>query len=285
MWQYNKKEWFIGGGATGFLSDLGGLDRVGTGYSPIDLDFPGTKYMGHLGFRYRFKPMWATRSTLSYARLFASDQLTGEIYRNNRNLTAKTHVIEFSQTLEFIIFARESFGKRYNLPWIKGQKGHNEQLYLFAGIGAFFYAPQAADGTNLRPLKTEGQGLPDGPDPYGMFNICIPMGIGYKFAIGSNWRLGIEASYRMTFTDYLDDVSTDYYDKTILEDNYGAASAFYSDPSGPQNPNWTTTGEQRGDPREDDAYLFLSLTVYKNISYKSNKRYKTRQKWKVKASF
>lgn len=28
MWKYNKKEWFIGGGATDFLTDLGGLNRV-----------------------------------------------------------------------------------------------------------------------------------------------------------------------------------------------------------------------------------------------------------------
>lgn len=223
--------------------------------------------MGHLGFRYRFKPMWATRSSLTYARMYASDQFTSEPARNNRNLTAKTHVAEFSQTLEFIIYARESFGHRYKLPWIKGQKGHNEQLYVFAGVGAFFYAPQAADGTFLRPLKTEGQGLPGGPDEYGMFNISIPLGIGYKFAIGSNWRLGFECSYRMTFTDYLDDVFTDYYDKALLNNAYGPASAAYSDPSGPTNESWTGTGEQRGDPTEDDAMLFLSMTIYKNISY------------------
>lgn len=38
-WKKIRKEVFIQMGASGFLGDLGGLDKVGTHYSPVDYEF------------------------------------------------------------------------------------------------------------------------------------------------------------------------------------------------------------------------------------------------------
>jgi hypothetical protein len=63
-WSMNKKEIVFGIGATQFLGDLGGRDRVGNDYSLVDADLPSTGFSGLIGYRYRFHPNWATTSLL-----------------------------------------------------------------------------------------------------------------------------------------------------------------------------------------------------------------------------
>lgn len=109
--------------------------------------------------------------------------------------------------------------------------------------------------TNLRPLKTEGQGLPSGSRPYGPISFGIPMGVGYKTGIDALWRLSIELSYTQTFTDYLDDVSGKYYDNADIEYHYGSTSAYFADPSSGAFPTWTHEGELRGDSKHKDGYI------------------------------
>ena len=53
---------------------------------------------------------------------------------------------------------------------------------------------------------------------YSNFAICIPFGFGIKKAFHSTAGIKLEASYRFTNTDYLDDVSTFYYDRDKLRD-------------------------------------------------------------------
>ena len=49
-WSLNKKEIMFGIGATQFLGDLGGRDRVGTDYSLVDIDWPSTHIGGMVGY-------------------------------------------------------------------------------------------------------------------------------------------------------------------------------------------------------------------------------------------
>ncbi len=64
----------------------------------------------------------------------------------------------------------------------------------------------------LRGLGTEGQGNAAYPDrkPYGSMGICLPFGVGAKYAINPRMNIGVEISHRFTNTDYLDDVSKTY---------------------------------------------------------------------------
>ena len=57
----------------------------------------------------------------------------------------------------------------------------------------------------LRPLQTEGKS-------YENIAICVPAGFGIKKAFNSQGGIKLEAGYRFTNTDYLDDVSDVYYD-------------------------------------------------------------------------
>ncbi|UKN02946.1 hypothetical protein K6119_05385 [Paracrocinitomix mangrovi] len=276
-WKGQRKELLFGIGATNFLGDLGGLNKIGTDYSFMDLEWVTTRPSGHLGYRYRLRPWVATKSLLQYGVLRGSDQLTTEPFRHNRNLSFKTHLIEFSQHLELVIYNNEHYGRRNKIYGLKGHRNKNDLLYLFSGISVFAYIPQAEDGTNLRPLNTEGQGLPGGPKKYGLVNIGIPFGMGFKLGLDRVWRMSFELSYTKTFTDYLDDVSGVYYDWA----GNGYTEPDYADPSLGAFPNWTNPGEQRGDSKQKDAYFFFNVSIIRNLTQGKGGKVK----WRYRARY
>jgi hypothetical protein len=268
-WSLNKKELIFGIGAMSYLGDLGGLDRVGTDFSPADLDLRATSLGGLFGFRYRFAPKFATTTQISGGLIRGSDNLTNEIIRKSRNLSFRSPIVAISQRLEWIFYSYEQFGARYRIPGVNGRKDKNNQAYIFGGIGATYFNPQAqlnGSWVNLRDMHTEGQGLVGGPKQYGYVTAIVPMGIGFRFGLDKVWRLGLEISYTKTFSDYLDDVSTVYYNKDDIESTYGTDAAYLSNPS-TQNQTWFSEGQQRGD-KQKDSYINVNLVFYKNITYK-----------------
>lgn len=285
-WSLNKKEILFGGGATQFLGDLGGRNQVGKDYSLADLDWPATSWNGMAGFRFRFHPYWATTTTLNVGMLRGDDAHTNEIIRKSRNLHFRSIVIELAQRIELIILANEKFGARYRIPGLRGMKNHNEQLYVFTGAGISYFNPKArynGSWTALRPLKTEGQGLVGGPDEYLPVTATIPFGVGFRMGLNRMWRIGIEATYVKTFSDYIDDVSGTYYDPNELASQVGAASAFLSNPA-EQNANWFAAGQQRGDS-QNDSYFYLNIVFARNVTYKDYAKSRRMNKWRGKYKF
>jgi hypothetical protein len=280
-WETQKREFIFGMGASNFLGDLGGLDKQGTHYLPVDLEFNVTRPSGHLGYRFRFAHNWSTKSFLQYAVLKGDDALTNEPFRRNRNLSFRTHLFEFSQHLEFIFFSNEAYGARHQIATLKGMRNKNTVAYLFSGVSGFGYIPQGpADGgwTNLRPLHTEGQGLEGGGKEYAKVGLGIPVGIGYKIGIDQVWRLQFELSFTQTFTDYLDDVSGVYYDNDLIRDAYGSTSAYFADPSSGEYETWTSAGELRGDSKHKDAYVFFNVSFVRNMTFRGPSKVKWRYK-------
>lgn len=286
-WSLNKKEIMFGVGATQFLGDLGGRDQIGTDYSLVDLDFPSTSIGGMLGYRYRFHPYWATTTSFNIGLLKGDDALTREIIRESRNLHFRSIIVELHQRIEVIVLANEKFGNRYSLSrHSKRMKNHNEQLYLFSGVGICYFNPKAqynGSWVALRPLSTEGQGLPDGPKKVLPVTATIPLGIGFRFGLNRMWRMGIEATYVKTFSDYIDDVSTVYYDRDVLLAEVGPEAAYLSNPSS-QNSTWFAAGQQRGD-KQKDAYFYLNVVFARNITYKDYARQRKMQRWKGRYKF
>lgn len=284
-WSMNKHELFFALGATQFLGDLGGLNQVGSQKSIIDLDWPATRPGIGVGYRFRFHPMWATSTQLYFGLLNGDDANTDEIIRRSRNLSFRSPIVELSQRIECILFANERVGARYKIRGLKGSRPKADVFYVFSGISGFYFNPQTkinGGWTNLRPLRTEGQGLPGGADEYGKFNFAIPLGVGFKLGIGNFWRIGMELSYNKTFTDYIDDVSTDYYDPSILAAEVGQDAVYAANPA-IENHSWFTAGQQRGNPDDKDAYLFANITLTRNITYPKPRS--SRIKWKGRTKF
>jgi hypothetical protein len=290
-WSLNKKEIVFGIGATQFTGDLGGRDRIGTDYSLVDIDFPSTYINGMIGYRYRFHPYWATSTNLHVGMLRGDDALTNEVIRNSRNLHFRSILVELYQRIECIVYANEKFGARYKLPGHKYFKDKNTQVYLFAGVGAAYFNPKAmynGSWTALQPLHTEGQGMDehmvyplDGDPfmfkpkaPYKRVTLTIPMGIGYRFGLGRMWRIGFEATYVKTFSDYIDDVSTYYYNPSLL----GSAEAAYLSNPAVNNTTWFAPGQVRGH-KEKDAYYYLNLVVQRNITYRDYANQRRSYQW------
>lgn len=283
-WKHQRKEIIFGIGASNFLGDLGGRNQVGSAYTPLDMEWITTRPSGHIGFRLRLFNWLSTKSLLTYMVLKGDDALTTEPARRNRNLKFRSHLFELSQHFEVIIFNSEEFGARYRPLGIKGNGHKNTLVYLFSGVSGFYFIPQGPSNggwTNLRPLHTEGQGLPNGPDQYSNFGLAIPLGVGAKISLDAVWRMTFELTYTKTFTDYIDDVSTVYYDKNAIGAAYGAEAMALSDPSSGYFPTWTNPGEQRGDPSENDAYLMFNVSFTRNLTYKRRKG----RKWQYRSRF
>ena len=150
-------------------------------------------------------------------------------------------------------------------------KNRTWELIGFVGVGGFYYNPKGRHPTSgqyiaLKPLNTEGQGLPGGPSKYSNFSVSIPMGVAWRMILNKYWNIGIELNYRKTFTDYIDDVSTRYYpDRTAQLNAYGGTSVLMSDPNTGAIPNATAnnadgTGAQRGD-KQKDSFMGVQITV------------------------
>ena len=281
----NKKEIFLAVGATQFLGDLGGRDQDGTQKSPIDIDWPATRYGVGLGYRYRFHPYFATSTQFYFGEVSGDDAHTEQVIRQSRNLSFKSPIIELSQRFEYIILANEKVGARYKIKRLKGMRSKADQLYLFSGVGGAWFNPKTQVNGNwvdLKPLRTEGQGLPGGPDEYSNFTATIPFGIGGKLGISPFWRIGFEISYHKTFTDYIDDVSGNYYDPEILAQEVGQNAAYASNPA-IENHAWFAPGQQRGNPNDNDAYILANITIIRNVTYPKQKG--GRVKWKGRTKF
>ncbi len=281
-----QKQITFGIGASNFLGELGGANQVGT-FFVKDLEFSTTKPSAALGYRYKFNQLFALSGGFHYLAVKGNDNLTAEPYRQNRNLNFKSNIFELSIQGE-LYFTKEQQGHLYRIKNAKGRKSYKLQAYAFGGVGVFYFNPKAqyrGKWVALQPLGTEGQGLPDGPKKYSRFSICIPYGLGVSEGIGKNWSVGLEIGIRKTFTDYIDDVSGDYYDNAIIREQNGNTAADLADPSLANYPislggdatglKQSAAGEQRGDPTHKDSYMFMNITV----------SYKLRTRRSVKSKF
>ncbi|MEY4605144.1 MAG: hypothetical protein RIT43_2436 [Bacteroidota bacterium] len=277
-WSLNKKEIIFGLGVTQFTGDLGGRDQIGKDFSLVDIDLPSTGFGGMIGYRYRFHPYWATTTSLNIGRLRGDDALTNEIIRESRNLHFRSIILELHQRLEFIFYSNEKFGARYRLPGHKGAKNHNEQVYVFGGIGGSYFNPKARYNGRwvaLDPLNTEGQGMAGGARETLPVTLTIPMGLGVRFGIGRQWRFALEATYVKTFSDYIDDVHGFYYDPNSLQ---SPEASYLSNPA-KDNVTWFAPGQMRGQPQKD-AYYYLNVVVMRNVTYRDYTLKRRQYYWK-----
>ena len=281
-WRKNRTQLIGGLGASNFLGELGGRNQIGSDFI-WDLEMKQFKPALTIGIKYAVTNKVAIRGQLSYAMLAGDDALTAEMFRSNRNINFRSHAWELAGVCE-VIMHQVRPGHKYNLTGVKGTKPRAANIYAFAGIGLLKFNPQGyQDGNwyNLKPLGTEGQNL-GGAESYSLYTIVIPMGLGCRWQLKSqNVMVGFEIGHRLTFSDYIDDVSTVYYDNAKLADQPGFTTeenllaAYFADPSlgyyvedGNTFPlNSTGTGTQRGDSEDNDAYLFAQVTM----SYKLGK--------------
>jgi opacity protein-like surface antigen len=214
-----------------------------------------TKGVGGINVQYEVTERFLLRGGFTFAKVTGNDDFNSKTYLQTRNLHFETSISEISLLGEFAPFSLN------NMRWTP---------YVFGGIAVFRFNPYTKDSLNekvfLKPLSTEGQGLEGYPDrkPYSQTQFAIPFGGGIKYAINDNIRIGAEVGIRKLFTDYLDDVSTNYADPADLLAQRGQQAVDYSyrgDEVEGGDPAYPTKGAQRGGAQQKDLYYFTGLTL------------------------
>jgi hypothetical protein len=283
-WKRYRHEIWGGVGATSMLAELGGGPEEASDLF-FDINGNATRFAIAGGYRYKLNEVISTRANLAFAQLHGSDALSKDYHRQSRNITVSTTLIELSAVGE-AYFIKEKFNNRYSVRGIRGALGSTLSAYVMGGIGAFYYNPRGQHNGlsySLRPMGTEGQGLDGYDKKYSRFSFCIPMGVGAKFNLTKQFALNFEYSFRVTFTDYLDDTSTKYPDAVAVADANGGlgtadgdAAYYFSNPAIEVNDflagGTVPQGQQRGDKTTKDTYMFALIGLsYKFVSKKSNR--------------
>ena len=277
-----------------YFGDLAPINKAAS--TNISFTRPGFGF--HAG--YKFHHSMAIRAGLNWVRLygddFAADPNSEDSFlRYARNLSFRNDITELSLGFEFSFMP--NYGGADQRQPVNG--------YFFLGAALFLHnpmgkvpesdfqsdntgatpAPSAGEWVSLRDLGTEGQNLGITP-AYSTTELAIPFGIGLGFRVpGTNLNLGAEFGARFTFTDYIDDVSTNYvgldqFDDDlarIMSDRSGEPTSSQGNPReidllniGNNTPHgfYSSTslgggfdGEIRGNPDNNDMYLMTQIRL------------------------
>lgn len=205
---------------------------------------------GGLGLSYEITEKFLLNGGITLGKVSASDKKSN---RNaSRNLDFSSHITEGHLTAEYY------FQNLYE---------HSVSPYIFAGIGLYNFSPYTKDSIGnkyfLKPLSTEGQGFFEDRKYYSINQFSIPFGGGVKFALNDNVRLGFEVGMRKLFTDYLDDVSTNYVDRDLLLQFRGPKAVELAFRSGELKNGavYPAAGSPRGGSKAKDWFYFTGLTA------------------------
>jgi len=213
---------FVGGNvnAGNYFGDLAPVNKAAS----TDVSFTRPGFGGWVG--YKFHHSMAVTAGINWVRVFGddftSDPNSEESFaRYARNLSFRNDIKEFRVALQIFLFPNYG-GPNQRLPFnaylsLGAAVYHHEPRgkvpefdYQREGINATTPAPNAGEWVKLRPLGTEGQNLGI-VEPYKNIGFSIPIAIGAQMRI-PNTKLtgGLEFGLRYLFTDYIDDVSTNY---------------------------------------------------------------------------
>ena len=258
-----EPDWLVetgmGVGSMNCRTDLGG--KSGTGL--LAIDWNTSRLCGSLMAAATYRQTIGFRIQLLKGGIGSADSLIGSGHpgsRYDRNLHFRSTISELSVLLEFYPFT-QLHGKIANGRF---------QLFVMAGAGWFCFNPQTWDEerwVDLQPLHTEAQGFVSPgkalQPSYRLNGLNIPVGIGFRWEAGAFMHLRLEAMHRFLFTDYLDDVSTEYPDPVLfaqfLPPAAAAMAARLSDRR--KFPVPFAAGTIRGNPDQNDAFFHFQLSL------------------------
>lgn len=245
------------------LTDIGGRKGIGKKFVK-DLNLGKTTVGGGVFFSATFKNAFALRMEAAFGKIQASDDVLKGITdiafeRYNRNLNFRTNITELSLVAElhpmFLFINWE--GKDVLPP--------RYSPYLLGGVGYYSFNPQGlyeGKWIDLQPLSTEGQGIMANRPTYSLRQMNLPLGIGVRYELSPLLNIRGEFVYRKLFTDYLDDVSTNYVDPSIYDAAFDPDKAFIAKiMSDRQITKRTGVGGIRGSAKEKDAFFSFNIKL------------------------
>jgi hypothetical protein len=270
------------GGAT-YIGEISNGGSEGFQAWPLNTEWSKTNLAIGGFYRYNFTHKIAAKVSFNFLRIAGADSLSNEPSRIGRNLSFRTDVFELALVGEYNFLFITDISKRSRIDFQAG---------AVAGIGYSLFYPYAQKDENwyaLRPLNTEGPG-----NEYKEGTLIAPIGLNAAFTFNDKFRLGLEFVYRFTFTDYLDDVSTNFANPEALNT---ADAVYFANRSAEAYERANTDlpypaiylpGKIRGNPESNDGYFLfqanLSYVLFATKPYKK-RRIKTKKKVKIKTRY
>lgn len=214
-----------------------------------------TRYNIIVGLEYYFTNRMSVRGELTYFRI-AGDDAQADDDRVERNLSFFSNNFELSTVGTISLFPN---GQRfYQRPKFN--------VYGFAGIGILLINPKAerqnGEVAALQPLETEGV-------KYSKFQPVIPYGLGIKYMFNPFFNVIVEGGYRLTFTDYLDDLSVERYpDPASLKSDLSREMSDRRRERDPDYPVQPGLGV-RGNPGNNDGYFLMNIKIQYYLPYQT----------------
>jgi hypothetical protein len=241
-----RSEFGILGGGSYYIGDLN------------QSHFKNTQFAAQALYRYNIHQRLSFRTNFTYGNIKGADSDAASNFQRNRNLEFKSDLWELASGVELTYMPYEIYHRYYI-----------SSVYLMGQLALTRINPKGNLNGNvveLQALATEGQGtsLSD-RGKYSRVQLTVPMAIGWRITLGPNVGLNLEYGIRFMFTDYLDDVGSNYYaDEGQLAQLNGPLSAEMSNRSLDGN-----RFERRGDENTRDWYAFAGAGLVFRLGRKT----------------
>lgn len=196
--------------------------------------------------RYNYDQRMSLRGGVTVGDISGDDANSNNSFNKDRNFSFTSRLIEASLLWEMNFLPYSALD----------EKAYLATPFFFLGMGYTNHNPKASFNgilINTQSLQTEG-------NSYSKHLISLPMGVGLKMRLN---RFGFEFSWgiRKTFSDYLDDVSTNFLpavDASSASQASIANTTQYED----------VDNVKRGDQYTTDWYVYTGLSIYVNLTKK-----------------
>jgi opacity protein-like surface antigen len=173
--QINELGFFAGG--SNFIGDVGSAAYIN----------PNSPAIG-LVYKWNKSPRHSWRFSYTQAKLIGNDKNSNDIQRQNRNLSFQNNIKELSGGIEFNFFDFD----------LNKKLDKKVSPYFFTGLSFLLFKQMEYTSSSSPIANSVANQVSSGK------SFAIPLIIGVKSNLTSNFVLGFEIGTRYTFTDDLD---------------------------------------------------------------------------------
>lgn len=257
----------VSGGLMNALTDLGGKKGIGKNFIK-DLRWKPARPCYGIYLMGNYKYALGIRLEGTVGKVTGYDSILRNVAsstagRYERNLSFRSKISELQLAFE----VHPLFFKTYDV-----NEAPRLSPYALIGAGYYTFDPEARlndEWYALQPLHLEGQGFAEYPERrnYKLAQFNLLGGLGLRYEVNDFLNARIELVHRKLFTDYLDDVSTTYIDPALFAKYLSpsqsaiARQLFFRRYEINASDVQPTPGEQRGNPKNNDAYFTIQAKI------------------------
>lgn len=230
-------------------------ESIGDNY--IGLNFSASRYFGDLNERYNIAHLQLGWSVEGHYRRRLTEQLSlrsdvgvYHVRADQRYNRRNVNYLSFSSTN-----SSASAGVQWDFKPVDDNL-HNI-IYVFATLGITKISPSTelnGRAYSLAAFQTEGKA-------YASWSGQITYGLGFPMALNPSTQLSFEGRYTHVLSDYVDDVSSFYVDKSGASD----VEKLLADKRISQGLAPNPAGTARGNPEKNDGYFLLTLQLIRKF--------------------